>query len=628
MRGTVNIDSRRIAAAAAIAFLVYAVFLNSLSNGFVYDDNILILYNPWVKEGGHFLDMFTNHTFGFSKEPYAAISYRPMIFVVYRALYALFNENPLPYHLLNVTLHAVNSVLVFLLASMVFHGRGGVGAAGWVGGDRKGGSTGGFFTDIAPPFFAAAVFAAHPLNSESAAWISTTAELSFTLLCLTAFFLYLGSLEVEEDSPSGFLSLFTLKYRLLPAFLYFTAILFKETAVFLPFLIFVHDIFRGNKEGLFSSSRIKRYLFFALAAVAYIAVRLSIIKGMGPSMKLHAYLTPFQYFLNAAALFGKDMRMLVLPLYDYPLQLLDPVYSVSDLRALLPLLFSAGAAVLAFIYRRRIDPLYFLAASIVILPILPSLYSVAVSRHPYADRYLYFPSIGYAMAISLLYRGAATRAVLKNRKAPLYAATALLSSMTVAFAFWAASRNGIWKDDLTLRLTALKGSPDNYVMLHDLGGIYLRTGDPEEGFSLLEKALRLNLASAHPDPTMAVLTHKVLADNYAKRGRADEAIRHYNEALKLEPENIVSNYNLATLYREKGLYDDAIELYSTARVLADEPWELKDIYHGLGDSYAGKGRWDKALLYYDEALRVSPGDPEIALKREDALRRAGGGRGR
>jgi hypothetical protein len=96
-----------------IVLVSFAVYLNTLFNGFVHDDIDQIVDNPWIRDITKIPTMFTTSVWSF--QGYNANYYRPMMHVVYLFNYHLFGLNPWGFHLINIMLHAAASVLVYLV---------------------------------------------------------------------------------------------------------------------------------------------------------------------------------------------------------------------------------------------------------------------------------------------------------------------------------------------------------------------------------------------------------------------------------------------------------------------------------------------------------------------------------
>ena len=571
-RGRFKIDA---AAAFAIALivLVFAVYLNTLYGGFVYDDTKQIIGNRWITSASHIKDIFST----------------PMMFIMFMADYALFGlDNAWGWHLVSVLVHALNAVMVFVVVSGLL--------------SRRAPRPSSIAAHL-PPFAAAAIFAVHPVNSEPVSWIAAQPELSYTLLTLVCFYLYMSS---GAGPAKGLLR--ALKYRALPAALFFVALLYKETAVALPVMIVVYEALTIRDTGLLSFKRIRRYLPFAASAGAYGVARYLALKGeVTPSITLHDYLTGPQFILNSVVQFAVDLRMLLLPVNDYPLQLLDPVFSITEPRALISVLAALLIPAALIIFRKRVSALHLLAVMFIVLPLLPTLYAPAISYFPYADRYLYFPTIGIGLLVALVLAVSLEH----GSRALARSSVAAFVCVAVVFSLWAASRNGYWRDDLSLWSASLVGDPENYAALHSIGVYQVKHGERARGIANLELAIRLNEASAHPHPTMMLVTRKFLSSAYHSSGMLDQAAEQYAIILRAEPESFVAGYSLAQIYQSKGLFSDAVDAYTQTLRGATEPAMFREVYNNLGYCYYNLNRRQEALASYERALSYAPGDPVI-----------------
>lgn len=605
-------DNRSIYTAVFLtltALISFAAYHNTLSNGFVSDDYELIVANPWITDVRNMARVFSSHTMGYC-ETCPPISYRPMIFLVYTALYALAGLKPAPYHLVNLLIHAVNGMMVFFTVRLLLSRHGA----------PEGSRRTPFFESL-PAFAASALFVSHPAGSEPVSWISSVAELSYTLLGLSAFYLYLKGEGVDKRGLRG---ASYLKHSALPAFLVLAALAFKETAVILPVLFILYDAIVSSRERPFVSN-IKRYPPLAAAAALYLVVRAAVLGNLVSGEKFHSYPSFLNAALNALVLFSGYLKMLFFPVHLYPGEPFSPVDSVSDARVILAFVSAAVIAALIFAFRRKASRLYLLSFSMIALPLLPALYTPAVSRAPLADRYLYFPLAGFSLLAALLFKGALGMKMKDGkggRLAVVFALAALMAAVA-AFSYVSARKNLVWKDEVTYWGTQARVFPGNYFALYRVGKAYIRNNMPEEGISRMKESVRLNLSSRNPDPMVLLLSRKVLAVEYRKNGMLDEAVREYEEIVRMSPEDISAIFNLASIYRDKGMFTDAVELFKRALILAGEPWQTREIYNALGDSFALQGLYLKALDNYLEALNISPEDPVTLNKASNARRMLG-----
>lgn len=576
---------------AAISFLIY---YDTLFNGFVYDDNSQIIRNPWIKNLSHLPDIFANHSFGFTGEN-QAISYRPMVFVVYMLEYGLFGLEPFGWHFVNIIFHALNSILVFLVVYLLIEGD---------LKEKRQEKT--LLTAYLPPFIAALIFAAHPVNSESVSWVGCVPELFYTFLCLTAFYIHIKKMNGRRHRFfSGF------GYYLVLGLLFFFALLFKETAIVLPMLLFIYDCLKERDTKLFDYGRMKRYFPYAVAVGVYAFARVSALGQITPKEKFHSYLSAFQFVINGYGLFIKDVKTLLLPFDDYPFQIFKPAFSISDIGGYTPLALTIVILLSFYLLRRRIQPQFFLAFSLMIFPILPTLYSPAVSRFPFADRYLYFPSIGFAFFLSLIFGKIIDYSLYRRKLAAGLGVICVFIVIIGLYSFGAEKRGHIWKDDLTLWSASVLGSPENYFARYNIGIAYLRENKMTEGAKEMERAINLNELSHHPDYSILTNTRLTLASVYAQMNDAGRAISEYNKVISIEPDNFNAYYNLASLYQGIEQLNDALETYQKALIFAKRPSQIKDTYNNIGNCYVRKSRWEDAADSFAEALKYQPNDPVI-----------------
>ena len=171
---------------------------------------------------------------------------------------------------------------------------------------------------------------------------------------------------------------------------------------------------------------------------------------------------------------------------------------------------------------------------------------------------------------------------------------------------------GYWKDSETMARHSLAVTGDNEWSLAMLGGALDRKGQSDEAIRHYQEALRLE----PDDPTVRHLLGIALG----RRGRIDEAITQFQETVRLAPAYPLAHYNLGNTLLEKGRIDEAIRQYQEViRLLPNyvEP------YNNLGLALARKGQTDEAITQYREALRLQPDDPDIHFNLGAVLARRG-----
>ncbi len=128
-----------------------------------------------------------------------------------------------------------------------------------------------------------------------------------------------------------------------------------------------------------------------------------------------------------------------------------------------------------------------------------------------------------------------------------------------------------------------------------LGSALLRRGESEQAIQEFQTAV-----AQRPD---LALTHNTLANALLQKGRVDEAIMQFQEALKIQPEDDQGHYNLGIALRQKGLADAAMLEFQKAVEIRPG---FAEAQNNLGNSLLQKGRVDEAITHLQKALEILP----------------------
>ncbi|RKU15907.1 hypothetical protein C6503_13355 [Candidatus Poribacteria bacterium] len=197
---------------------------------------------------------------------------------------------------------------------------------------------------------------------------------------------------------------------------------------------------------------------------------------------------------------------------------------------------------------------------------------------------------------------------------------------------------------------AVELAPNSYYPRFALGQMYATMRRHEDAIRELTKAAELSeeTQAASPEELMAI--YKALGRAYFSRDRVDEAISAWTKISQLDPENIFSRIELADLFREQQLYEQAIAQHEAIIALkTDDPyrvclsrreigniheeksdyeaaiqtyeaalaltapgnWLRKDLQHRIIGIYAADGNWEGLITHYKEKLEETPNDPEL-----------------
>ncbi len=427
-------------ALAAIAFLAYS---NSFHTGFAQDNRILILKDARVHAAtGENLDLILNRTYWWPENESAL--YRPVTTLTYLFNYAILGnaDAPAGYHWFNFLLHAANVFLVYLLALRLLKTH-------W------------------PPFFIAALWAVHPVATESVTNIIGRSDLLAAFALLSGFLLYLKSADA-----SG--------WRRLPwlaALAGVTAlgVFSKESAVAILGVIALYELTwwreRRQWRALLAGS-----LAIALPLAAMLYQRAAVMAAATPTVfnfvdnpllgahSLAERLTP-------VAVMAKYIWLLAWPAKlscDYSYAQIP--LSTGALRDWIAwLVVAAVAAAIALQFRR--NRLYFFFGAFAFVVFVPVSNLLVLTGTIMAERFLYLPSLGFAACLVMALFAAGQRFGVKLL-API-----ALALIIAALGLRTCERNFDWQSDLTLWTAAGKTSPAS-AKVHSAIAFNLSESDP------------------------------------------------------------------------------------------------------------------------------------------------------
>jgi hypothetical protein len=486
-----------VLAAAAVAHLP------TLFNGFVWDDLTFVIGNPVLRDAGNALALFSKpETWG---TEYVNPYYRPLTMLSFLADFLLWGERAIGFHATNVLLHL--SVCGLLLAAL-----------------RR----------LLPPgaaLAAALLFAVHPAHAEPVAYISARADLICALFLLVAF---LAWSRYGESGGRGALTLSALAYT--------AAIFAKATAGLFPAVFALHGLLFFRRR-----PRVRDLLPFAAGALLFLAAR-------GAVLEMHAW--PGPPLLTRAATAGPlVVRYVLMALSPASLRVFHDLQPRTVFDAMVVeawLVIAVAIAVAAM--RARIAPrvalglAWFLAGIFPVSGIVTVLFPAIA-----ADRYLYIPLLGAALAAGALVQrlGAVRLSAPRGRLAAVGAAVLLatLAGFTMA-------RGRHWRDDVTLWTRAVRRAPRNLYALNGLALAYGMADRDAEARQTLRSVLEINEADFQAHLNLAYVALRMQDLSVAER--------HTLRALELDPGSAAAYRVLSLVHLEKGNLQAARQAAQTA----------------------------------------------------------------
>jgi len=546
------------------------VYLNCLQNSFVYDDDSTIINNYFIRHWSNLPALFTNKYFALSAE----LTYRPVVTLSYFIDYTFWHLNPLGYHLTNILLHAINSVLVFIFALQVFKNR-------------------------TPAFVSALFFSSYPLFSEVVNAIGFREDLLACMFFILAFICYLKANQQRY-----------ILYYLISLFCYFLALFSKEMAITLPIVIVLYDvIFKGY---LYMKSKYLYYLGYFFVATFYILNRFFFLHNPLESQIPYPQGSFFVNFLTMIHVMASYVKLLFLPFHlnaDYVIP-----FSTSILKASFWLSVLLFIAIGIFSFRLRFQNrhifffiLWFFVTLIPVMNIIPL-------GNIMAERYLYIPGAGFSMIVACLlskmqsnYSIACFNGIIPyisdvfvRRITAPYLSLSIPFIFIVFFilsgnAYLTCKRNYDWKDGMWLWSKTTLTSPNSFRAHINLGNAYEKKGLNAAAFKEYQKALSI-------DPNDADI-YSNLGIYYNKMNLFDDAIQHFIRCLNINPKHPGAYNNLGVVFTRQRRLDDAILSFKQA--ISINPL-YPDAHNNLGIAYYRKGLMNEAEGEFKLAISIEP----------------------
>lgn len=553
----------------------FAVYFNALSGEFVYDDNYQIVDNPWIKDITNIPTIFSESVWSFQSKTSISNYYRPLMFIVYMLNYHIFGLKPWGFHLVNILFHCGASVLVFLVIRKFLA-------------DRRVTASSVY---LSPPFIAALLFVSHPIHTEVVTWIAGLPDVGFTFFYLLSFYLYMS---FRDGAKGGYL---------LSILSFAVATLFKEPTLTLPIMLIAYDS-QVNKLDESISASIKRYTPYVVVSVGYLVVRYYVLSGFSP-MESYPDLSTYESIINIFPLFSEYLTSLFWPFNLNLWHTFHPISSPFEAKGMASIGVTVIFCIVAVTAYRK-NKAFFFGLFLFVIPLLPVFYIKGISGKPYAERYLYLPSVGYVLLLAIFLAWS-------REKLPR-----LAKSITIVFIIMAGlytsgtiNRNIVWQNSLNLWSDTVKKSPDSALAHIYLGFAYATQGQFERAIPEYQAALMLK-----PDDVEASVAHNNLGNAYQSRGQLQRAILEYQMALELMFDYAEAHYNLGIAYAAQGQLDRAIPEYQGALMLKPD---YAEAHYNLGIAYESQGQLDKAISEYQTILRLKPDFDEARQRLNDIV---------
>jgi tetratricopeptide (TPR) repeat protein len=603
----------RLAACVVLLLIVGIVYSNSFQSLFVLDNKFIIKFDPRIKDASvENLKLIWARDYWWPKAETGA--YRPIVSMTYLLNWSVFGSGKhtteagqvVGFHWVNLFAHAVNAMLVFLLMLKLHRGK----------------------ARNVSAFFTAALFAVHPIATESVTNIIGRADEFAAMMILGATLLYIRSTETVGLRRilwlSGVMVLFG------------AACLSKELSVaFLAVPLAFDGIYRWGSEQS-DGRRVRivlsdfaRYIVLTLPLLGVLFIRSIVFRDSKPSYSLfldnpisrldwseaaslsanlHNWVSARMTACNVAL---KAFWKLIFPVrlssdYSYnEIRLFEwQLTDMENIKAIVGAVFIVGTLALAIWCYKRHKAVSFLICFYWIT-YGPTSNFLVTSTSIMAERFLYLPSIAFCALLVIGVERLATKAGSWPRLLP----HGVLLAIVVLFGVRTYVRNLDWRSDVTLAESAVRNSPGSFRSYGTLAEAYHQS-DPINKIDRIIEVAEKGIAILEPLPNIenGSSSYMAMGIYYALKG---DSVAGRN------PDGSLMITSAARSWFEKSAR--VLERSNEIVLATSERNEIRgagsmDVYRYLAMVYERIGHNDKALEVYKYMRHLSPRDPDLYVQ--------------
>ncbi|MCX7879773.1 MAG: tetratricopeptide repeat protein [Ignavibacteria bacterium] len=475
--------------------------------------------------------------------------YMPLTYIFWSLILAIEKSyNPFWFHLFNVVLHLANSLLVFFILNK-------------------------FLQDKASILLGTLIFALHPIQIESVAWVSEARGLLSTTFGLLSIYFFLTLTKLKQ------------KIFVIAALVF--SMLSKPTGVVFPLIILIVDYYYCNTTRL--KDLLLKNLPYLLASIPFVVIAYFAESTKTIHFEIPLYLRPIFWFNSI----GFYLLKLFFPINSSPGYGLTYANVLRDVTLLFPSIFSLSLIILTILIRKKELLFALLLFTIGYLPVSNLLTFYYQYWSTVADRYIYFSVFGFSFFIAYLSS--------KHLKKNIYIIISI-----IAVIFFIINRTEIykWKNDFTLWQDAIEKYPERIPHPY-LGRGLIYESQGELNLALKDYSTAISLDSSY------YFGYYNRGNVYLDLGQYDQAIKDFNKVIELNPKFVNAYVNRGLCNLSATRFESAISDFTKALELDSTQF---DVFEFRGDAHFELGNFELALNDYLSALNLSPKNKKLQTK--------------
>jgi len=568
MNTMTNLLCRKTVCFLIIAAAVLAVYIQVINAPFVLDDPKVVERNIKIRDLSNFVQL---------KEAFSA---RPLVNFTFALNYWTGGLNVRIYHVTNIVIHILNAILVYFLTGLIFS----------ISHKNEAVGHNSISIKCLAPFFASALFALHPIQSQAVIYISQRAALMACFFYLLSVILYMLARRLKIEKQKKYTQWL---FFILCTFFALMAFLSKKNAASLPLMILMLELVFFNDSRVEWKKKlpvvlgiiILMVLCFAWFAGAFKGDISSLLQRVDLLTREKTDVSRWQYLCTQFTVILLYLRLIIFPKglnidHGYPIKngFFDDATPVSFLILLCVI-------ILTLVYTKRYKMLCFgilwfliaLSVESSIIPIRDAMFEHRV--------YLAFPGMSIIFAYLMI-------RIMPEKEPTKIFIGGIILLISALFTF---SRAQVWKNDLSLWENAVKNAPHNARAWNNYGNTLINRGQNQAAADAYRQAI-----SAEPEYARPYCN---LGKMYAEKGALSQAEKLFLKSVKLDPRFAEAHNNLAITYASRGNLEKGIQYFKNA--LKNDK-NRPHTHYNLGKAYLDTNQPEKALEHLLRAINTLP----------------------